>query len=68
MLSLLTTIRGLVIGWAISAVLLLAALAMVFTGHPGIGIVLFAIGALGTVTVTLGMLRQRANLRERSPE
>ena len=48
----------------VAATLGVGFLALVFTGHPGIGIVLFAIGAVGTVTVTLGMLRQRANLRD----
>jgi hypothetical protein len=61
----LTTIRGCVTGWVISAVVLVVGVVLVFTGHPGIGIVLFVLGAIGSVLVTLGMLRLRSGLHDR---
>ncbi|GLZ47446.1 hypothetical protein Acsp06_36310 [Actinomycetospora sp. NBRC 106375] len=58
----LTTIRGCVTGWVISAVVLLAGLALIFTVSPEIGIVLFVLGAIGSVVVTVAMLRVRSNV------
>jgi hypothetical protein len=58
----LTTIRGCVTGWVISAVVLLVGLALVFTVSPEIGIVLFVLGAIGSVVVTVAMLRVRSNV------
>ena len=43
----LTTMRGCVIGWVISAVLLVVGLVFTFTPNPVIGIVLFAVGVVG---------------------
>jgi hypothetical protein len=55
----LTTMRGCVIGWVISAVLLVVGLVFTFTPNPAIGIVLFALGVAGIVLVTLAVLRVR---------
>ncbi|MDD7942780.1 hypothetical protein PHK61_30635 [Actinomycetospora lutea] len=55
----LTTMRGCVIGWVISAVLLVVGLVFTFTPNPAVGIVLFALGVLGIVLVTLAVLRVR---------
>ena len=55
----LTTMRGCVIGWVISAVLLVVGLVFTFTPNPVIGIVLFAVGVVGIVLVTLAVLRVR---------
>jgi hypothetical protein len=55
----LTTMRGCVIGWVISAVLLVVGLVFTFTPKPVIGIVLFAVGVAGIVLVTLAVLRVR---------
>ena len=55
----LTTMRGCVIGWVISAVVLIAGLVLTFTPNPAIGIVLFTLGAVGVVTVALALLRVR---------
>ncbi|WP_133827932.1 hypothetical protein [Actinomycetospora succinea] len=55
----LTTMRGCVIGWVISAVLLVAGLVFTFTPNPVPGIVLFAVGVVGIVLVTLAVLRVR---------
>ncbi|MDD7921720.1 hypothetical protein [Actinomycetospora callitridis] len=55
----LTTMRGCVIGWVISAVLLVVGLVFTFTPHPVIGIVIFAVGVVGIVLVTLAVLRVR---------
>ena len=51
----------------ISAVVLLAGLVLVFTGHGGVGIVLFVLGAIGSVLVTLGMLRLRSDVPHGGP-
>ena len=37
-----------VIGWVISAVLLVVGLVLMFTAEPGVGIVLFAVGVVGS--------------------
>ena len=58
----LTTIRGCVTGWVISAVVLLVGLALIFAVNASVGIVLFVLGALGSVTVTIAMLRVRSNV------
>jgi bacteriorhodopsin len=64
----LTSIRSLVIGWAISGVILVVGLALVLAGH-GVGFILFIVGAIGSIVVTWGMLRLRsAAARERPPE
>lgn len=55
----LTTMRGCVIGWVISAVLLVVGLVFTFTPDPVIGVVLFAVGVAGIVLVTLAVLRLR---------
>lgn len=55
----LTTMRGCVIGWVISAVLLVAGLFLVFSPNSVLGIVLFALGVVGIVLVTLAVLRVR---------
>ncbi|GAA4729346.1 hypothetical protein GCM10023199_02350 [Actinomycetospora chibensis] len=55
----LTTMRGCVIGWVISAVLLVVGLVFTFTPDPVIGVVLFAVGVAGIVLVTLAVLRVR---------
>ncbi|WP_433026333.1 hypothetical protein [Actinomycetospora sp. CA-053990] len=55
----LTTMRGCVIGWVISAVFLVVGLVFTFTPNPVIGIVLFAVGVVGIVLVTLAVLRVR---------
>lgn len=57
----LTTIRRCVVGWVISAVLLVAGLVLTFTPRPAFGIVLFALGVAGIVLVTLAVLRIRRN-------
>lgn len=62
----LTSIRGLMAGWAVSAVLLVAGLALVLTGTPGVGFALFVLGAIGSVVVTIGMLRHRAAISAES--
>jgi Flp pilus assembly protein TadB len=65
----LTSIRSLMIGWAVSGVILLVGLVLVLTGHPGVGFILFILGAIGSIIVTWGMLRLRsAAARERTPE
>jgi hypothetical protein len=65
----LTTVRGCVTGWVISAVVLLVGLALVVTGlSPSVGIVVFVLGAVGTVIVTIGMLRVRANVPHREAD
>lgn len=64
----LTSIRGLMAGWAVSAVLLVAGLALVLTGTPGVGFALFVLGAIGSVVVTIGMLRHRAAISRRERE
>jgi hypothetical protein len=51
--------RGCVIGWVISAVLLVVGLVFTFTPNPVIGIVIFAVGVVGIVLVTLAVLRVR---------
>ena len=58
----LTTIRGCVIGWAVSAVVLLVGLVLIFTVSPEVGIVLFVLGAIGSVVVTVAMLRVRSKV------
>ncbi|MEJ2861913.1 hypothetical protein [Actinomycetospora flava] len=55
----LTTMRGCVIGWVISAVLLVAGLFFVFSPNSVLGIILFTVGAVGVVTVALAVLRVR---------
>lgn len=55
----LTTMRGCVIGWVISAVLLVVGLVFTFTPDPVIGVVLFAVGVAGIALVTLAVLRVR---------
>ena len=55
----LTTTRRCLIGWVISAVLLVVGLVFTFTPNPVIGIVLFAVGVVGIVLVTLAVLRVR---------
>ena len=55
----LTTTRRCLIGWVISAVVLIAGLVLTFTPNPAIGIVLFTLGAVGVVTVALALLRVR---------
>ncbi|WP_328306480.1 hypothetical protein [Actinomycetospora sp. NBC_00405] len=55
----LTTMRGCVIGWVISAVLLVVGLVFTFTPNPVVGIVIFAVGVVGIVLVTLAVLRVR---------
>jgi bacteriorhodopsin len=65
----LTSIRSLMVGWAVSGVLLVVGLVLVLTGHAGVGFILFIVGAIGSVVVTWGMLRLRsAASRERRPE
>ena len=57
----LTTTRSLLTGWAVSGVLLVVGLVLLLTGaSTSVGIVLFAIGAIGSTVVTLGMLKHRA--------
>lgn len=55
----LTTMRGCVIGWVISAVLLVVGLVFTFTPDPAIGVVLFVVGVAGIALVTLAVLRLR---------
>lgn len=55
----LTTMRGCVIGWVISAVLLVVGLLFVFSPNSVLGIILFTAGAVGVVTVALAVLRVR---------
>ena len=56
-------VRGCVIGWVISAVVLVVGLVFMFTPNPVIGIVLFALGVVGSVLVTLAVLRVRKGQR-----
>jgi hypothetical protein len=55
----LTTTRRCMIGWVISAVVLIVGLVFTFTPNPVIGIVLFTLGAVGVVSVALALLRVR---------
>jgi hypothetical protein len=65
----LTTTRGCVTGWVVSAVVLLVGLALVVTGlSPSLGIVLFVLGAVGSVIVTIAMLRVRADVPQRKTD
>ena len=62
----LTTVRACAVGWAVSAAVLLIGLALVLTVSPEIGIVLFVLGAVGSVVVTLAMLRVRSDVHHRT--
>jgi hypothetical protein len=65
----LTSIRSLMVGWAVSGVILVVGLVLVLSGYVGVGFVVFIVGAIGSIIVTWGMLRLRsAAARERSPE
>ncbi len=66
----LTSIRALMIGWAISGVVVIVGLALVLAGQVGVGFVVFVLGAVGSIIVTWGMLRLRsaAARAERAPE
>ena len=55
----LTTTRRCLIGWVISAVVLVAGLVLVFTPNPVVGVVLFTLGAVGVIIVALALLRVR---------
>ena len=58
----LTTMRRHMIGWAISAVLVLAGVLLLVTGSTGLGLIIFVLGAIGSVVVTLGILRLRSGI------
>lgn len=56
--------RRLLLGWGVSAVLLVVGvLLLLLTTATVPGAVLFVLGVLGSVTVTIGLLRTRAALR-----
>lgn len=58
--------RTLLAGWAASAVLLIAGvLVLLLTSATVLGTVLFVVGAVGSIVVTVGLLRTRAALRDR---
>lgn len=59
----LTTTRRCLIGWVISAVVLVAGLVLIFTPTPVIGVVLFTLGAVGVIIVALAVLRVRREQR-----
>lgn len=69
----LTTVRSLVTCWAVSAVVIVVGLMLVLTSTAvGPGLVLFALGALGSLVTAFFMLRLRAgdaaNRPRRTPE
>ena len=64
----LTTVRSLMVCWALSAVVLILGLVLVLTGSTT-GFVLFVLGAAGSMLTTFGMLRLRAGDRgDRRPK
>ena len=51
-------------GWGVSALLLIAAVAVLLFAHaPTIGLILFVLGAAGTAAVSIGLVRVRASVR-----
>ncbi|MEJ2866612.1 hypothetical protein WCD74_02470 [Actinomycetospora sp. OC33-EN08] len=63
-----TPMRLLLVGWALSAVLLLAGLALVLTGaSPAVGFVLFVLGVITTMVVAVNLMRLRAGEHARKP-
>ncbi len=59
----LTTVRSLMVSWAVSAVVLVVGLFLVLAGAGAIGSVFFALGAAATLTTAFFMLRLRAGER-----
>lgn len=58
--------RTLLTGWAVSAVLLIVGVLMLLLTSATVpGAVVFVAGAIGSVVVTVGLLRARAALRDR---
>jgi heme O synthase-like polyprenyltransferase len=55
----LTTTRRCMVGWVISAVVLIVGLVFTFTPNPVYGVVLFTLGAVGVIIVALALLRVR---------
>ncbi|MCD2188008.1 hypothetical protein [Actinomycetospora soli] len=63
-----TPMRLLVGGWVLAAVLLIAGLVLVLTGSaPAVGFVLFIVGVVLTMGVTVNLLRLRAGEHARKP-
>lgn len=55
--------RRLLAGWGASAVLLIAGiLLLLLTSATAVAVVLFVLGVIGSVVVTLGLLRARASV------
>ena len=64
----LTTVRSLMVAWAVGAVVIIVGLVLLTTGSPGIGVVLFVLGAIALLMTALFMLRLRAGERgDRKP-
>jgi len=60
-------IRALVMLWAVSGVVLVAGVVMLLIGAaPLLGLVLFIVGAVGTMFVAISLLRARANTPKRT--
>lgn len=63
-----TPMRLLLGGWVVAAVLLLAGLALVLTGaSTALGFVLFVLGVILTMGVSVNLLRLRAGEHARKP-
>ncbi|MDL5159495.1 hypothetical protein [Actinomycetospora termitidis] len=63
-----TPMRLLMVGWGVSAVLLLVGLALVLTGTSAVlGFVLFVLGVITTMFVAVNLMRLRAGEHARKP-
>lgn len=63
----LTTVRAVLGAWAISAVLLLAGVALVLAGSTTVGLVLFVLGAAVSVLSAIAARRLRPGQRGERP-